>query len=97
MIKEQRQYRHKEMFALYNLWQESGLTQHKFCQEQGIKPSVFNYWIKKFRDPHEASPGFVQMELAPGNAMGIEVLYPNGIVVRLPGTDVGLIRQLVGF
>ena len=45
----------EEMFTLVEQWQSSGQTQNLFCQEQGIKPGTFAYWLRKKRQSEEST------------------------------------------
>ena len=42
----------EQMFKLIEQWQQSGLTQNVFCQQQSIKYHVFHYWYKRYREQH---------------------------------------------
>lgn len=37
------------MFSIIENWQQSGLSQKTFCEEQHIKAHVFYYWYKCYR------------------------------------------------
>jgi hypothetical protein len=37
------------MLSLIEGWQQSGLSQKAFCEQQQIKPHVFHYWYKCYR------------------------------------------------
>lgn len=39
-----------QMFNQIIGWQQSGLSQKHFCEQNGIKYHVFHYWDKHFRD-----------------------------------------------
>lgn len=73
-----------EMFPLIQRWERSGLRQKEFCIQQGIKPSVFWYWLRRYREEGqpaaEGAPGFVSIEMdAPAiESALVEVIYPDG-------------------
>ena len=73
-----------EMFPLIQEWERSGLSQKEFYLQHDIKPHVFWYWLRRYREegqvaPQE-SPGFVsvEMEQAPLASVLAEVIYPDG-------------------
>ncbi|TPE43341.1 IS66 family insertion sequence element accessory protein TnpA [Pontibacter mangrovi] len=84
----------EKMLQLVELYEESGLSQRAFCQEQGLKLSQFTYWIHKVRKEKQATSGFVQLS-PPEPAAQLEVIYPNGVKVRLPARDLQLVSRLL--
>ena len=82
----QRQVRSaEEMFPLIQAWERSGLSQKEFYNHHGIKPHVFWYWLRRYREEGEPAPkaagGFVSVEMAeeePGEAALVEVIYSDG-------------------
>jgi len=74
----------EQMFNLIEQWQQSGLTQNAFCQQQSIRYHVFHYWYKRYRQQH-ANPqsnaaSFVKLQIAKPIAAGsVEINYPGGI------------------
>ena len=52
-------------FAMIIDWQQSGLSQQQYCQEQNIVYHSFHYWYKKFRDEQTQKPeregSFIQL------------------------------------
>ena len=85
-----------DMFRIITAWQNSGMTQKAFCREQGLKPSLFYYWLRKYRktDPADTHPeSFIPIELSPvkerHNVYACVLEYPDGTVLRL-GTFPGI-------
>ena len=74
----------EEMFCLIRQWEESGKDQATFCKEIGVTVSTFGYWRTKYlRALKSGRPGgFV--EIKPSSSMSIEIVYPNGVILRLP-------------
>lgn len=86
---------HQEnMLQLVELYEESGLSQRAFCQEQHLKVSQFTYWIHKVRKEKQAASGFLQLS-PPEPVAQMEVVYPNGVKVRLPARDLQLLSRLL--
>jgi len=52
-----------EMLGHVKEWQHSGLSQIGYCQEQGIRFSKFNYWVRKSRPDSIDAAGFVPIKL----------------------------------
>jgi hypothetical protein len=40
----------EQMFKMIGAWQQSGLSQKSFCEQNDIRYHVFHYWYKCFRD-----------------------------------------------
>lgn len=86
-----------EMYPLIEAWQNSGLTGRAFCYQQGIAKSVFYYWHKQYKADKEPG-GFVPVNINRVHKVAadvfIEIQYPTGIILRLPGqTHPSTIRQ----
>ena len=45
----------QSMFSMIADWQQSGLTQKGWCEQQGIKYHVFHYWYKRWRSLHSST------------------------------------------
>ena len=96
MKKEQREQQRQNMFSLIEKWQQGNQTQKDFCQEHDIKLATFHYWQKKYRNQNQKNlSGFIPMEISSSDARTIEIRYPNGVIVQLPGFDLRLLKQLV--
>jgi hypothetical protein len=66
-------------------WQQSGLSQKAFCEQNGIRYHVFHYWYKCFRDLQSPAKdeGFIPLSIQPsrainGSCVHVELLLPNG-------------------
>ena len=76
--------RSAEMFPLIRKWERSNLNQKEFCALHDIKPHIFWYWLRRYRDQeHLASkevPGFVSVEMEEVADEGVlaEVIYADG-------------------
>ena len=47
------------MYPLIRAWEMSGQSQETFSKSQGLSPSVFGYWLRKYRADGLASAGFL--------------------------------------
>jgi hypothetical protein len=83
---------HEQMLSLYNQWQASGERKTDFAISQGIRPTTFYYWIKKFEqgEPGSASgfrriPDVDTFNRSQGELLA-SIHYPSGIRVELHGS-----------
>ncbi len=84
----------EHMEAEVQKWRESTLTKKEFCQQQGIKESTFGYWIT--RNNEKRKRGFLPLsELPSGPASPIEIIYPNGVRIKVSSRDLKSISQLI--
>ena len=73
-----------EMFPLIEKWEGSDLSQKEFYNRHGIKPHVFWYWLRRYREegqaPAKEAQGFVsvEMEAASFESALAEIIYPDG-------------------
>jgi len=89
------------MFFMVREWQQTGLSQKQYCQENNIQYHVFHYWYRKFRDEQPATerqPGFVQINNAlAGNIPFAEFTFPGGSrVVFHQVVGVDYLKELAG-
>ena len=83
---------------MVDLFLSGGKTRRGFCEENGIKPPTFNYWLKRVRDHRmEPSGGFARVVLGnpPVGSRDLEVTFPNGVMVKVPATDLPLVSALI--
>ena len=88
------------MYLAIELWQESGLTQVKFCSREKLSVTTFSYWLKKYRkekgclveDGKKITDTFIPVEIsrdgsstnANTSSSRIEVSFPNGVQLSCP-------------
>lgn len=82
-----------EMKAVVASFQVSGLTQREFCQQQQIKLPTFSYWYRKVQLTPSTTGGFTEVTV-PEQIRGLEVVFPNGVVIRGIG-DLSILRSLI--
>jgi hypothetical protein len=86
------------MYPLIELWLETRPNQSDFREKHQIPRSVFAYWLKKYRSERsykESGGGFVALSVKSVPVAAVEVVFPNGVVVRMcSGADAGFIREL---
>lgn len=85
----------QEMFALIEEFESSSLSGKKFCKIKGLVPSTFYYWKKK-KYGQNSSTGFVTITPARSSVtIEVELIFPNGVQLRVNGSDPELIAKLV--
>jgi putative transposase len=82
----------------HNIVQErldSGKSVKEFCEERGIRPSLYYYWRKKHLDQRESKFQHIQVSSS-GPGAGMRILYPNGVQLELYGeVNLAQIRTLI--
>lgn len=79
------QRKETEMFNLIRLWEESDENRETFCKANNLTISTFSYWRTKYRKSQaDTLDGFI--ELKPSSGSVVEIVYPNGVIIRLPHT-----------
>ena len=75
----------EQMFNMISTWQQSGLSQKSFCEQNGIRYHVFHYWYKCFRDLQSTTnpEGFIPIKIQHSNGANTasahaELLLPDG-------------------
>lgn len=86
----------QEMFALIDEFQIGDLNGRDFCKVKGLVPSTFYYWKKKKAQIDTgSSTGFVTIGPNPMMDGNLELIYPNGIRLRLETSQFSLIGKLL--
>jgi len=70
----------QQMFSMIESWQQSGIHQKAFCEQQGIRYHVFHYWYKKYRDTQlsDKQAGFIPLQLPPAPAVTDPIIAATG-------------------
>ena len=92
----------KKMEALVSAYQKSGMGPKEFSAKQGISVYQLKYWVKKLKQGPSSKAGFIELspkELTSKSrytvSHSVEINYPNGVLVKLTGSDFSLISQLI--
>lgn len=86
----------QEMFALINEFEDSSLSGREFCETKGLVPSTFYYWKKKkARNESPGSGGFIAISPNTVKNGSLELIYPNGIRLRLEVSQFPLVSKLL--
>ena len=54
-MRKNKKYSKDDMYLAIELWQESGLSQVKFCSRENLSVKTFSYWYKKYKKGKEPS------------------------------------------
>ena len=88
----------EEMTRLIREYEASGQTQKCFSETRGIGFAKFNYWYKKLQREAAQPDGFHKIE-SDGTSQvrdcNAELVYPNGVVLRLEHTEPELLSRLI--
>ena len=86
----------EKMYALVAEWEQCGQTREAFCKAQGMSLGTFAYWRSKYQEDHPVgSPSFIKLGTCVTSS--IEITYPNGVMVKLPGeSSLSDVRALIG-
>ena len=57
----------EQMFSMIRNWQQSGVSQKAYCEQNKIGYHVFHYWYKCFRDLQlpAKDEGFIPLKIQP--------------------------------
>jgi len=83
------------MKAEVERWRQSGLSQRAFAEELGMKLATFSYWVSRTKEA-EKKRGFIP--LLPGQNFStseMEITYPNGVRLKVGGSDLKILSQLI--
>jgi transposase-like protein len=99
-MRKNQKYSKEEMYLAIELWQESGLTQVKFCSRENLSVKTFSYWYRKYKKEkglsvkeNKATPDtFIPVKVSGGRTatLGnegygrIELSFPNGVRLSCP-------------
>ncbi|CAN5420144.1 hypothetical protein BH11BAC5_BH11BAC5_46420 [soil metagenome] len=68
-----------QMFDKILQWQQSGLTQKAYCEQENIAYHVFHYYYRRFREKENiGSPKFLQLQITPAQSAPAELVLADG-------------------
>ncbi len=103
----QRNYPAQERKRLLRLFQQSGLSSKRFCQERGIPVSTLSYWVRKSRRkasdgamveiPADAVDGVsLEEHIGEPGSGSVEIRLPNQVELRISaGADTVWVTELL--
>ncbi len=91
----------EEMFPLMRSWEQSDLSPKEFCSRHGIKPHIFWYWLRRYREREKAGQSqqnFIPIKVEPKENKRIfaEIIYSDGTRLLLSeAVDLKVLRSLL--
>jgi len=82
-----------QMLSMIADWSQSGKSKKAYCLENGINEATFYYWFSRSKENDTARGSFIAIDKA-GRNSDVEVIYPNGVRIKVD-TDLGLLSQLI--
>jgi len=64
-------------------WKSSGVSQRKYCEENGINTNTFGYWIQKLKQVNKRDSSFICLNLRHDNNATFEVTIKNKYKIKL--------------
>lgn len=86
------------MYSHVEDWKASGLTQSKYCESVGINLATFSYWVVKYKSEtvQEGSSNFIAIgKRSKTEGKEYEIVYPNGVKLRVETKDLSELYSLV--
>lgn len=99
-MRQNQKYSKEEMYLAIELWQESRLSQSKFCSLENLSVKTFSYWYRKYKKEKvlslecnkETPDTFIPVKVSgdrtanvsDGEYGRIEVSFPNGVQLSCP-------------
>jgi transposase-like protein len=99
-MRKNQKYSKEEMYLAIELWQESGLSQVKFCSREDLSVKTFSYWHRKYKkenglsgDENKETPdAFIPVKVSSDKTTvvrnegygRIELSFPNGVELSCP-------------
>jgi hypothetical protein len=79
---QNREQLQEQKYAMIEQWQQSGLSQKKYCEQNNIAYHHFHYWYKRYLDQrgdNTNTTGFIPVTLNAASSAGcIELQWPDG-------------------
>lgn len=96
-----KKHKHEQMLHLYDQWRASGENKSDFAVSQGIAPTNFYYWVRKFEQKSTSVSGFHHIPMAePSHKNQGELMaaieYPSGIRLELYSSFENLSSSYIG-
>ena len=76
-------------------WRTSGLSQNEYCKTLGVKRTTFANWVSRNKRKKAVS-NFVRVTIPPVTiSTAVEVVYPNGVIIKVSGNDLKMLSHLI--
>jgi len=76
----------EEMYPLIRAYLENGKTQNRFCQDEGLSKTTFQYWLRKYRDRQDTEHPveFTSLQVEADRDVHILIRCKNGTEIHIP-------------
>ncbi len=64
-------------------WKYSGISQRKYCEENGINKNTFGYWIQKLKRVNKKDSSFIRINLKNENISAFKITIKNKYKIKL--------------
>lgn len=81
------------MLSIIADWRRSGMSKKAYCQANGIKEATFYYWFARSKEDGTHMGNFIRIDKTV-NKSDVEVIYPNGVRIKID-SDLALLSQLI--
>ncbi len=81
------------MSSMIEDWRKSCKSKKRYCLDNGINEAKFHYWFKRINQGSAPLTGFISIE-KPSGVKDIELVYPNGVKLRVDA-DLSLLSRLI--
>jgi transposase-like protein len=74
------------MFRVIEHYLESGMTQKRFCESEGLALSTLQFWVSRYKQHQRGA--FVELKAQPPASSVNDTMvltYPNGVTLSLSG------------
>lgn len=85
----------EEKMLAVEAWRTSGLSQNEYCKTLRVQRTTFANWVSRNKRK-KAVPNFVRIAIPPVTiSTVVEVVYPNGVIIRASGNDLKMLSNLI--
>lgn len=74
-------YSREEKHELILLWQQSGITRKKFCEEQSLNYNTFGTWLEPQKEKKISSAGFAEVKVQATPMLFAQLHLPGGVKI----------------
>ena len=86
----------RDWSAIFGRYEQSGLNQHDFCDQDGIRYFEFKYHRAKYLKQKEKESGFKPFRVSGSSSYDVELTLPEGLCLKLrSGVSVDYVKRLI--
>ena len=85
----------EEKMLAVEAWLKSGITQQEYCKTLGVKRTTFANWVSRNKRKKAVS-NFLRVTIPPVTiSTTVEVVYPNGVIIKVASNDLKTLSNLI--